>query len=145
MYESYSMPLIAPAYSEGPVRYHGDGVVASYPMDEKVYEECIPEPLEPTDQPMYQLLAVDYERTSGLGSYQELMVSVPALYDGDALAYSLFFLLTVQWLRQLGERYSSSRRPTVISRSASTTRSCSGCSPVARLTYCRSPWLPIGR
>lgn len=34
MHESYSMPLIASAYSEGPVRYHGDGVVASYPMDE---------------------------------------------------------------------------------------------------------------
>lgn len=93
MHESYSMPLIAPAYSEGPVRYHGDGVVASYPMDERVYEECIPKPLEPTDQPMCQLLSVDYTRTSGLGSYQELMISLPALYEGDAIAYSPLFLL----------------------------------------------------
>lgn len=93
MRESYSMPMIAQAYPEGPVRYHGDGVVATYPMDEDVYEECIPEPLEATDQPTCQLLSVDYTRTSGLGTYQELMVSLPALYEGDAIAYSPLFLL----------------------------------------------------
>lgn len=93
MCESYSMPMIAQAYPEGPVRYHGDGVVATYPMDEDIYEECIPEPLEATDQPTCQFLSVDYTRTSGLGTYQELMVSLPALYEGDAIAYSPIFLL----------------------------------------------------
>lgn len=88
------MPLIALAYSEGLVRYHGDGVVASYPMDEQGLRGVYPGTAgadRPVDVPAPVRQLREDIRTRLLSGTEGQYTD--AVRGGDAIAYSPLFLL----------------------------------------------------
>lgn len=59
-------------------------------MDEDTYGKCIPNPLEPIEQPICQLWSIQFTRTSEVGSYRELTVTVLTKHEGEVIAYAPF-------------------------------------------------------
>jgi acetoacetate decarboxylase len=88
MHDSYSSPHIAPLYPKGPYECSDATVLAVfYSVEEDLARTILPEPLELAGDPNVSLWFFEYPETNILGSYNELVVGVNALHDGEHLMY----------------------------------------------------------
>lgn len=92
-HEAYSIPTIAPLYPSIPYEYDTEGILIGYEITSEVADDVLPAPFEVPDAPQCMLWNVTHYRSSGLGSYNELIVSVTADYDGETVSYSPYMFL----------------------------------------------------
>lgn len=87
METAYSMPQLAPAYPKCPIEAQVDATIASYEIDEDVYQSVIPAPLEPLDRPLCHIWAMRYDSV-GYGNYDELLVLLIARYKDELVSFA---------------------------------------------------------
>jgi acetoacetate decarboxylase len=88
LHDSYSAPHISPLYPNGPYEYTDSTVLAVfYSVSDDLARGLLPEPLEVAGEPNMSLWFFEYPETNGLGAYNEVVVGVNAVHDGEHLMY----------------------------------------------------------
>lgn len=88
LHDSYSAPHISPLYPKGPYEYTNSTVLAVfYSVSDELTRGLLPEPLEVAGDPNMSLWFFEYPETNGLGEYNEVVVGVNAVHDGEHLMY----------------------------------------------------------
>ena len=83
-----SMPAAGPSYPAGPYRFiHREFMVITYETDPDIVREHLPEPLEPTAQPLVHYEWIKMPDSSGFGDYTESGQMIPVTFDGRPGAY----------------------------------------------------------
>ena len=89
---AFSTPMLAPLYTAPPYEYRDTwGIKILFKTDPGILTALVPKPLVPNaDGNMYVL--VHHLFTKGFGNYNELMVVVPAVFEGNRFDYCLYVM-----------------------------------------------------
>jgi len=83
-----SMPMAGPSYPAGPYRFiNREFLVITYETDPELIRAGLPEPLEPTDQPIVHYEWIKMPDSSGFGSYTESGLVIPARLNGEEVNF----------------------------------------------------------
>jgi acetoacetate decarboxylase len=83
-----SIPLASPSYPNGPFRFiDREYLIIAYESDPEAIREAVPEPLEPDGSGLVLYEFINMPDSSGLGSYSESGLVIPAQYKGVAFNY----------------------------------------------------------
>ncbi len=87
MKSGYNMPLDAPLYAKPPIYYrHTEAISFTYETDKDAVLDILPEGLEMAEPALATVLFIRYP-FSTLGPYEEVILSVPCLLDGQPKSY----------------------------------------------------------
>src|SRR5437868_15038247 len=82
------MPAAGPSYPAGPYRFiNREFLVITYETDAALIRAGLPEPLEPIDQPIVHYERIKMRDSSGLGSYTESGLVIPACLHGNEVNF----------------------------------------------------------
>ena len=83
-----SMPAAGPSYPAGPYRFvDREYMVITYESDPALIREHLPEPLEPSQQPLVHYEWIKMPDSSGFGSYTESGLVIPCRYQGQDMNF----------------------------------------------------------
>lgn len=79
-----SMPAAGPSYPAGPYRFiDREYMIITYETDPDLIRAQLPEPLQPTDEPLVHYEWIKMPDSSGFGSYTESGMVIPCRFDGE--------------------------------------------------------------
>jgi acetoacetate decarboxylase len=83
-----SIPLASPSYPHGPFRFvNREYLIIAYESDPAAIREAVPEPLQPDGSNVVLYEFINMPDSSGLGSYAESGVVIPAQHKGVGINF----------------------------------------------------------